>query len=130
MQITTLLVITAIVSVLFGIAFVLFPTPFMSQYGPAPSAEMVYVGQLFGAALIMFAVLAWTARKAPDSPARKAIVLAFFLGNLLGFIVALIGQVRGAVNAVGWSTVVIYLVLTVWFAVAQFTKPRAEAPPA
>jgi len=84
-----------------------------------------YVAQLFGAALLAFAVLTWTARNAPDSDTRRAILLAMVVGDGIGFIVSLIGQLGGVMNALGWSTVVIYLLLAVGFGYFCFAQPKA-----
>ena len=83
---------------------------------------MKYVGHLFGASLVGFAFLSWFARDTTDSDARRAIVLALFVSDGIGFIVALVGQLAGVVNALGWSTVVIYLLLAVGFGYIQFAR--------
>ncbi len=84
------------------------------------------MAQLFGATLLTFAILTWTARNAGDSAARAAIVLALFVGDAIGFVLALMAQLRGVVNQLGWSTVVIYLLLALGFAYFQFTKPASD----
>jgi hypothetical protein len=80
---------------------------------------------LFGAALLAFAVLTWTAKDAPDSDARRAILLAMFVGDCVGFVVSLRGQLGSVMNALGWSTVVIYLLLALGFGYFSFAKPKA-----
>ena len=65
------------------------------------------------------------ARNAEASQARKAIVLALSIGYGIGFIVALIGQLGGVVNTLGWLTVAIYLLLALGFGYFQFTKSSA-----
>ena len=122
MKIKTLMVINAVISVLFGIAFVVMPARILSLYGTTVEAPLKYTGQLFGAALIAFAVLTWAARKSPDNEARKAIVLSLFIGDGIGFVVALIGQLGGVVNSLGWSTVAIYFLLSLGFGYFCFTK--------
>ena len=115
MKLSTFLVITAVVAFLFGLAFVLIAGPLMSLYGASLSPGGLLVARLFGAALLGFAVLTWCARNAEDSEGRKAIILALFISDAIGFIVALIGQLSGVVNALGWSTVIIYLLLALGF---------------
>lgn len=122
MKLRTLMIITAIVAGVFGIAFVLMPGQVFSQYGIEPNPPLNYTGQLFGAALISFAVLTWMARKASDSDTRRAIILALFIGEGIGFIVALIGQLKGVLSAMGWSTVAIYLFFTLGYGYFQFAK--------
>ena len=122
MKLSTLMVINTVISAVFGIAFVLIPWQVYSLYGVEPSPQLNYMGQLFGAALIAFAILTWSARNASDSDARSAIILALFIGDGVGFIMALIAQLGNVVNNFGWSTVVIYLILTVGFGYFRFSK--------
>jgi len=125
-KLNTFLTINAIIAAVFGLGFVLFPGQVTSLYGPEVNAPIEYMGQLFGAALLAFAVLTWVARNAPDSEARGAILLALFVGDCVGFVVALIGQLGGVMNALGWSTVVIYLLLAIGFGYFRFgAKPEA-----
>jgi hypothetical protein len=78
------MVINTVIAGLFGIAFVLIPWQVLSLYGVQPNPAINYIGELFGAALIGFAVLTWTARNAADSDARTAIVRALFIGDAVG----------------------------------------------
>ena len=127
MKLSTLMTVNAVVAAVFGIAFVLVPAQVMSLYGVEESAALNHVGQLFGASLISFAVLTWSARNAAQSAARKAIVLALFVGEAVGFVFALIGQLANVVGALGWSTVGIYLLLALGFGYFQFVRPAAGA---
>jgi hypothetical protein len=126
MNLRTLMVINTVIAGVFGIAFVLIPWQVLSFYGVQPNPAINYIGELFGAALLAFAVLTWTARNAADSDARTAIVRALFIGDAVGFILALIAQLGAVVNNFGWSTVIIYLFLAVGFGYFNFTKPSAE----
>jgi hypothetical protein len=122
MKLKALLVINAIVTVVFGVAFICVPSQVFPQYGIEPNLNLNYMGQLFGAALLAIAVLSWMVRNTTDSVARRAIVVAFFVGDTVGFIVSIIAQFRGAMNALGWSVVVIYLLLALGFASFTFKK--------
>ena len=126
MKLSTLLIINAVVAVLFGIAFMLVPDQVVSFYGVEATATLNYAGQLLGAAFVGFAVLTWSARNANDSTARRAIVLALFIGNAAGFAVALIGQINNVAGALGWSGVAIYLLLAIGYGYFQFAKPAPE----
>jgi hypothetical protein len=125
MNLPTLMTANAVVAAIFGLALVIAPGQTTSLYGVTADAALRYVAQLFGAALIGFAVLTWAARNAADSEARRAIVLALFVADALGFILALLGQLGGVVSALGWSTVVIYLLLALGFGYFQFVKKPA-----
>jgi hypothetical protein len=126
MKLSTLFTANAIVSALFGLTFVLVPGTAMSFYGVTLSPGGLFIARLFGGVLIGVAVLTWSARNAGDSEARKAIVLSRFVCETVGFIVALLGQLAGVVNALGWSTVAIYLVFALGFGYFQFMKPGSS----
>lgn len=125
MTLRNLFIVNAVVALVFGIAFVLVPVPLMSLYGVTLSPAGIIVGRLFGAALIGFGALTWLAKDAAESEARGAIVLALFIGDVIGFVVALLGQLSGVINPLGWSTVVIYLLLALGFGYFQFMRPAA-----
>jgi hypothetical protein len=127
MKLNVLMMLAAIVTGVFGAAFVLIPGEVLAYYGATPDATVNYIGQLFGSALIVISVLTWVARNAADSDARQAIILAIFIGDAVGFVVALTAQLGGVVNALGWSTVVIYLLFTLGFGYFQFTKPATAS---
>ncbi len=123
MNLSLLFTINAIVAAVFGLAFVIAPGLAASLYGVTADAQFRHLAQLYGSSLIGFAVLTWAARNATASDARKAIVLALFVGTALGFVLALLGQIAGVVNVMGWSTVAIYLFLALAFGYFQFAKP-------
>jgi hypothetical protein len=126
MSLRVLMIINTVISGLFGIAFVLIPWQVLSLHGVQSDPAINYIGELFGAALIAFAVLTWTARNAAESDARTAIVRALFIGDTIGFILAFIAQFNGVVNKLGWSTIVIYLFLAIGFGYFYFSKRSAK----
>jgi uncharacterized membrane protein YfcA len=115
MKLNTLMVVNALVAGVFGVGFIVVPGQVTSAYGPEITPQLEYVTRLFGAALLAFAVLTWTARNATDSDTRRAILLALFVGDGVGFIVSLMSQLSGVMNALGWTTVLIYLLLALGF---------------
>ena len=125
MNLSLLMTINAVVAAIFGIGFVIAPSPTLAFYGISPDAAFRLVAQLFGAALVGFAVLTWSARNATASEARKAIVLALFVSDGLGFILSVVGQFQGIPNALGWLNVAIYFLLTLGFGYFQFLKASA-----
>ena len=48
------------------------------------------------------------------------IAMALFVADAIGFLVTLLAQLDGTVNALGWSHVVIYLLLTIGFGYMRF----------
>ena len=116
MKLKTVLVFNTIVAVIFGLAFIFIPTRTISFYGTdAMNSQFKYTAQLFGSALFAFGLISWAARNSTESNARSAIVVGMFVGDLIGFVIALINQLSGVVNALGWLNVAIYGLLSAGF---------------
>jgi uncharacterized membrane protein len=122
MKFNTFMVIYAVVSTVFGLAFVFTPGLILPIYGVEPDAALRLIGQLFGAVLISLALLAWLVRNLRDSETQHVVILALLVGEALGFILALIGQLNGVLNALGWSIVVVYLFFALGLVYLQFSK--------
>lgn len=120
MKLRSLLILHAVVALVFGIAFVLTPTPLLSFYGVTLSPGGRVVTQLLGAAHIGIGLLAWFVRNAAESEALRAIVLGYFVATVIGFIVTLLAQLSGVMNTLGWSAVGIYLLLALGYGYFQF----------
>ena len=125
MKLHTVMVINAVAGIAFGLGFIFAPAQSLLLYGHAPTAGLSYLAQLLGAALLSFGLLTWAARNSGDSEARRAILLALVVGYTIGFVLALIAQIRGVENVFGWSTVATYLLLALAFAYFRFVKPAS-----
>jgi hypothetical protein len=125
MKLKTLLVIGTVVAGVFGLAFVFVPGQVIAAYGITADAGLKYVGQLFGASLIGIAVLTWFAKDTPESEARTAILRALFVFNGLALVVTLLAQLNGVANALGWSSVAIFLLFAIGYAYFLWPKPAA-----
>ena len=86
MKLKVILVIIAIVAAVFGIALLVMPAQLLSLYGITADTPLKFVSQLFGTALIGYAVLTWSARSSSDSDARRSIILAIFISSVIGVI--------------------------------------------
>jgi uncharacterized membrane protein len=122
MKFNTFMLVYAVISAVFGLGFVFIPGLLLPIYGVEPDAALKLIGQLFGAVLISLALLAWLVRNLRDSETQRAVTLALLVGEALGFIVALIGQLNGVFNALGWSVIVVYLFFTLGLAYLLFSK--------
>ena len=124
MKLSSLMAIKAVVVVIFGVGFVLMPTTAMSFFGITLDPGGTFMTQLFGASFLLLGILLWFARNAPGSEvALRAIVLAVFIGDVIGFIITLMTQLAGLPNALGWLIVALYLLLAAGFGYFQFAKP-------
>jgi len=123
MKLKSLFIFNAIATIIFGIGSVLAPQALVSLYGTTLNPAGVLMMQYGGAWLIGIGLLAWFARNAADSEARRAIVLAFLICYSIAFIVALLAQLTAVLNALGWGTVALNLVLALGYSYFQFAKP-------
>jgi hypothetical protein len=124
-KLINLLVVAAVIGAVFGVAFVVASGPLLAIYGITLDKAGTLVAQLFGALLIGLAVLNWFARSVTDPDARQAVVLGNLTGDVVGFVVILIGQLAGIANTLGWVNVAIYLVLGLGFAYVQLMQARS-----
>jgi len=120
MKLSTFLSIVGVVAILFGISFVAAPVEVLVQYGITADRYTAFMSSFFGVALINVGLLVWLARNIVDPLGRRSIVLAGLIGDVLGFLVALQGQINGVANALGWSTVLIYGLFAIGFAYFHF----------
>jgi hypothetical protein len=126
MTIKTFFTILAVLSFLFGIGFVLAPDQVLANYGIEHSPALSLVSRLFGGALLTLGVILWLARDFRDEAAVRAVLVASVIGGVINLVVATMGTLAGTTNALGWSTVLIYLFGAVgsgYFLMAQTRRP-------
>ena len=109
MTIRMFFAILAVLSVLFGIGFVLAPAQVLANYGVEHSPALALLGRLFGGALLTLGIILWLARDFRDEAAIRTVLVAALIGDAVNLVVATLGTLSGVVNALGWTTVLIYL---------------------
>jgi hypothetical protein len=120
MKLSSFLTIVAVVAVLFGIAFIAAPVWALVQYGITADRYVAFMSRLFGLTLLTVGLIIWFARTVTDPIAKRAILIAGLVGDVIGFVVALQGQLSELTNALGWLTVLIYGLFAVGFACFLF----------
>jgi hypothetical protein len=109
MTLKTYFSIFAILSVLFGIGFVLAPDQVLANYGIEGSPAVALMSRLFGGTLLAIAVILWSARDFRDQAAVRAVLMGIGISDVVNLIVAIVATSSGTINALGWTTVLIYL---------------------
>ena len=104
MTIRTFFAIFAVLSVLFGIGFVLAPGQVLANYGVESSPAVALMSRLFGGTLLAMAVMLWSARDFDDAGALRALLTGLCLSGAVNFVVATAATSSGTINALGWST--------------------------
>jgi len=118
MKLNTLMIITAVVAFIFGLAFIIAPQQSINLYGDKLDLPGEFMARYFGAALLGYAFLAWLNR----NTASKGVQAGFFVAMVLGFVVAVYNRIGGTVNNLVWLNVVIYLLLAIGFGYFSFMK--------
>src|SRR3981081_1991796 len=126
MTIRMFFTILAVLSFLFGVGFVVAPDQVLANYGIEHSPALALLGRLFRGALVTVGRILWLARDFRDEAAVRAVLVAAVIGNVVNLVVATMGTLAGTPNALGWSSLLIYLCGAVgsgYFLMAQSQRP-------
>jgi hypothetical protein len=110
-----LILIMAIMSLVWGVGFILIPKFFWSLYGISLDNQGVYMSRQLGTLFFMLGLILWLAKNDLRSEAMRGIITGLFIGNALGFVLGLIGQLTTDISVLGWVGVASYLVLAIGF---------------
>ena len=115
MKLNTLFTITAVVSLAFGIGFLIAPGALLGIYGLSVDPVGVLLARFAGSAFICLTPLTWLAREFSDARVRRALVISIFPTFAIGFVVALLAQLSGLMNGLGWLYVALPLLFTLGY---------------
>ncbi len=126
MKLKHLFIINAILALAYAFGELLITKTMLSLYfaTETPTPEVLLTARYFGWGLLAVGLICAFAANAPASEAKQAIVKALFIADVVGLIVSLMGVFSGTFTALGWSAVVIYLVLAAGFGYFWFVKPE------
>jgi hypothetical protein len=126
MSFKNLMVIKAIVCLAFGILLLAIPDTLLSIFGAALGGGGMFTAREYGSSLFGNLFLCWFARNAEESDARRAIILALFVYDLIAFIMTAITVISGILNPLGWFIVLVYLFFTLGFGYFLVKPPEAK----
>lgn len=115
MNFKNLMVIKALVCFGFGVLLLAIPDKLLSIFGATLGDGGIFTAREYGASLFGNLFLCWFAKNAAESDARRAIILALFVYDLIAFVMTAITVISGVLNPLGWSIVFIYLFFTLGF---------------
>jgi hypothetical protein len=127
MEVKLFLAIGAVISIIYGIGFILAPGVLLTLYGIETDAGGVLGFRYFGLTLLTVGLAAWIIKESHDVFAIRGLLLSLVVGNIIGVIVSLWGTLTGIMSAVGWSAVLIYLVLLLAYGYFLFLGARQPA---
>ena len=122
MKLSTFLLVKAIICFLFGIGYLVIPTTVGSWYDITLDSDGVIMSRFFAALLIGIGLILWLCKDA-DWNLLKVITLSLCIADTIGFIVALVAQLTGLMNALGLIIVAIWFMLASGLGYFRFLKP-------
>jgi len=123
MKLSLFMTLAAVAAFLFGLAFLLVPGSTLSLYGITLDPSGEWVARYLGSAFLGIAAITWLGRSATSGSGLRAILEGGFVVSITGLLVAIFDRVYGPGNMLVWSTVVIYLLLSLGFGYFVFMKP-------
>ncbi len=127
MTLKALFTIAAAVTAFMGVSWLLFPGAMLTQWSVSPNPLAEYIGRRYAAMFFGYSVIAWLAREASDSPARRAIVAGAFALNCANTAVTLFGLATAAIGPAAWFVVILEAFLAVGFGYFLFSERRTIA---
>jgi len=122
MNFRNLMIATAIATIGFGAGFIIAPASLGSLYGLSSTPTSEFALRMYATALIGIGLLAWLIRQSQSSNIQNPVLLAFFVTDFGGFLVALFSKLAGMMNAMGWFLVVLLLLFSAAFAYLRFAQ--------
>jgi len=111
MSVKTFLTVNGVLAVLYGLVFVLMPANTVALYGVAPEPHVDLNLQFFGSALLAFGVVLWFAKDFRDLEAVRGVLIATVVADVVGLLLNLWATFEGLLNAVAWTSTIIYVLL-------------------
>jgi hypothetical protein len=121
MNLKTFFTIKGVITLIFGLLFLLLPVWTWGLYDVKLGMDGAMVARYLGTAFLAIFMVCWFNRESSEE-AQKSATLNLAITDTIGFIVSLIAQFSGGVNALGWLNVVLWLLLAAgniyfqWFA--------------
>ena len=111
---------TAVLIGIFGLGWLIVPDAMGNYWRMVPGDNLNYMGHRYAAFMLGLVVALWLARNAPNTQARRALMIGALVALALTTAISLYGAL--ALNA--WPAVVVEFVLVMGFAWVLFVKPE------
>jgi len=124
MKLGTLMSFKAIVCIITGAIFLLFPGQWLYLLRIDLDSAGTYLARLFGAAFILIGLFVWNVREVTDPTTQRAVTFSVFVGDTIAFFVALMAQLSEVTYLLGWGIVLVYLILALGFGYFYFANQK------
>lgn len=122
MKLSEFLTLKAIISFVYALGALIVPGLLLVYHG-RPTDDMGQVlARYFGAMLFGIGLLCWSIKSLEDSETRRSILLALFIADALGLVIALIAQFTLALSVLGWVDIAIWVILVLGLGYYRFLQ--------
>jgi phosphoglycerol transferase MdoB-like AlkP superfamily enzyme len=118
--------VAAIGSLLFGLAYLLFPETLLSLYGAGVDPSSQWIARYLGATILGFGVVNWLGRNVKSGAALRAIIAGTFTVSIIGFVVSIFQLLGNSDNGFVWTVAAIYFLLSLGYGDFIFRTPPAR----
>lgn len=126
MKLKHLFWLQAVVSLVNGASALLVPDIWLGLYGVSNLPPIAAATtRALGAGLLNYSIVAFLARNAAPSPARKAVVIGFGMTHFLGGLVVLQAVLSGVMAPAAWMAVGLYMILALAYFYFWLFQPHA-----
>ncbi len=125
MQFRTMMIIKAVVCLCFGVLILLAPAFSYSLFlGLSLDPGGAFAARQYAVGMLGIMLITWFGRNVPESDVRWAIALGLCLYDAAGFVLSLVGEITGLLGPMGWSIVLLYLLLALGFGYFLVKRPQ------
>ena len=116
----------SVVLLCFAIGFLVIPKQLLEIYGATVAPLGIVIARYLGTVQLANVFLSWTYRDLPASNEVRAFSIAMAFAWTMAGIITLAAQLDGIFNVLGWSTIVISLLLALGFVYFAFLEQESE----
>jgi hypothetical protein len=114
MNLRAVMRIHIIISLIFGLGFLLIPNLLLQLFfGKTTDATGELMARFLGASIIGQLLLAWFGQNVTEKTAQRAIVLGLMIPLVIGATVKILAQLSGEFVTLGWGCIISAIVLSV-----------------
>ena len=118
-------VLTAIVSLAFGIGYLVVPGMVLGFFGTETTIPVQIVTRFFGSALFALGLVLWSAKDIADANVQKNFGYGLLVSTVIGLILAIYGS-TSVIRTNSWIPILIYFLLGLGYAFMLFLRPRMK----
>ena len=121
-----LVTVTAILSVLNGLAYLLFPGFIGGVFGTTPDGYGLHITRYYGASALGYGTLLWLVRKSDSTEGSQAVLISILILLGISVVIGVVGVIYRITNQFGLLFVFTDLILSIWSFFLLATRPRSE----